>query len=63
MSTMEPDEGTQADAPRSDEAEAAGAQDAPRLDAADAPRLDDDDATSSPDAPRLDAADSDSTDS
>ncbi|HET8788064.1 MAG TPA: hypothetical protein VFO47_04895 [Actinomycetes bacterium] len=54
MSSMEPDEGTQADAPRLDRLEAADAADAPRLDTAeatggsDAPRLDR--------APRLDAA-------
>ena len=36
MSTMEPDEGTQADAPRPDKLNAANAEDAPRLDAADA---------------------------
>jgi hypothetical protein len=46
MSSMEPDEGSQADAPRPDKLEAANAVDAPRLDAA--PRLDP--------APRLDAA-------
>jgi hypothetical protein len=52
MSTMEPDEGSQDDAPRLDKLEAANAADAPRLDAAeaasDAPRLDR--------APRLDTA-------
>jgi hypothetical protein len=50
MSSMEPDEGSQADAPRLDKLEAANAADAPRLDAAEAaaaPRLDR--------APRLDA--------
>jgi hypothetical protein len=53
MSTMEPDEGSEAEAPRLDKLEAANAADAPRLDAAeaaggaDAPRLDR--------APRLDA--------
>jgi hypothetical protein len=51
MSSMEPDEGTQADAdaPRPDKLEAANAEDEPRLDEADAPRLDE------ADAPRLDA--------
>ena len=38
MSSMEPDEGSQADAPRLDKLEAASAADAPRLDRA--PRLD-----------------------
>jgi hypothetical protein len=38
MSSMEPDEGSQADAPRPDKLEAANAVDAPRLDTA--PRLD-----------------------
>jgi len=49
MSSMEPDEGSQADAPRLD-----------KLQAADAPRLD---AAERTDAPRLDAADDDADDS
>lgn len=55
MSSMEPDEGTQADAPRLDTAEAAGGSDAPRLDRA--PRLDADGARSAEDDPD-DSADS-----
>jgi hypothetical protein len=55
MSSMEPDEGTQADAPRPDKLEAASAADAPRLDRA--PRLDAAGARSADDDP------DDSTDS
>jgi hypothetical protein len=61
MSSMEPDEGAQDDAPRPDKLEAATAADAPRLDAveaaggADAPRLDR--------APRLDTPPARSDDS
>jgi hypothetical protein len=54
MSSMEPDEGTQADAPRPDKLEAANAEDEPRLDEADAPRLDADEGARRADAPRLD---------
>jgi hypothetical protein len=54
MSSMEPDEGTQADAPRLDKLEAANAEDEPRLDEADAPRLDADEGARRADAPRLD---------
>jgi hypothetical protein len=49
MSTMEPDEGAQAEAPRWDKLEAANAQDAPRLDA-DASSPDEDDPDSSTDS-------------
>ena len=54
MSSMEPDEGSQDDAPRPDKLEAASAADAPRLDRA--PRLDapparsDDDSDDRPDS-------------
>ena len=54
MSSMEPDEGSQDDAPRPDKLEAASAADAPRLDRA--PRLDapparsDDDLDARPDS-------------
>jgi hypothetical protein len=58
MSNMEPDEGTQADAPRPDKLEAANAEDAPRLDEADAPRLDADEGVRRTNAPRLDSTDS-----
>jgi hypothetical protein len=52
MSSMEPDEGNQSDAPRLDKLEAANADeaprlDAPRLDAADADEDDSDDSTDS----------------
>ena len=58
MSSMEPDEGSQADAPRPDKLEAANAEDAPRLDEADAPRLDADEGARRASAPRLDSTDS-----
>ena len=58
MSSMEPDEGTQADAPRLDKLEAANAEDAPRLDEADGPRLDADEGVTRTDAPRLDSSES-----
>jgi hypothetical protein len=54
MSSMEPDEGNQEDAPRLDKLDAANAVDAPRLNAAEAAGGTD---ASRPDrAPRLDSA-------